>query len=269
MTEPMPTLFISHGPPTLAAIDHPAPRFWETLAQRIPRPSAIICVSAHWEAVRPTVTGAAMPGTVHDFGGPPPLFSLSYPAPGDPDLAERVRELLDDAGPAAGIDPDRGLDHGVWVPLIRIYPEADIPVLQLSVQTDAGPAHHLAIGRALAPLRREGVLILGSGGATHDLPSVSDHQRDDPPTDYARAFDDWLRETITAGNIDALLDYEKAAPEARRNHPWPAEHFLPLFVPLGAAVDSGPGRRIFDGFMYGVLSMAVYRWGNSGETAGG
>ncbi len=260
MTELMPTLFISHGPPTLAAIDHPAPRFWETLADRIPRPSAIICVSAHWEAVRPTVTGAATPGTVHDFGGPPPLFSLSYPAPGDPDLARRVRELLDDAGPAAGIDLDRGLDHGVWVPLIRIYPDAVIPVLQLSVQTDFNPAHHLAIGRALAPLRREGVLILGSGGATHDLPSVSDHQRDDPPTDYASAFDAWLRDAIAAGAIETLLDYENAAPEARRNHPFPAEHFLPLFVPLGAAIDGPPGRRIFEGFIYGVLSMAVYLW---------
>jgi 4,5-DOPA dioxygenase extradiol len=260
MTHPMPTLFISHGPPTLSLLETPAAMFLKGLGARLPRPEAILCISAHWEAWRPTLSGPAAPSTLHDFGGPPQLFDLHYPAPGNPGLAERVMGRLEENGMACGIDPERGLDHGAWVPLRLIYPDADIPVLQLSIQTDLGPDHHLALGRALAPLRREGVLIMGSGGATHNLPEIHGRGMTDPPVDYAGAFDDWLATCIGEGRTSELLNYKREGPSAERNHPWPAEHFLPLFVPLGAAGEGVPGRVLHRSFMYGLLSMAAYRW---------
>lgn len=260
MTQPMPTLFVSHGPPTLSILDAPAATFLKGLGAQLPRPRAILCISAHWEAWRPTVSGPAAPSTIHDFGGPPQLFNLRYPAPGDPALAGRVVELLKAGGLDAGIDPERGLDHGAWVPLRLIYPEAGIPVLQVSIQTETDPAHHFALGRALAPLRKEGVLILGSGGATHNLPEIQGHRMTGPPVDYAEAFDAWLEAVIRDGQTESLLNYEAEGPFAARNHPWPAEHFLPLFAPLGAAGEGVAGRPLHRSFMYGLLSMAAYRW---------
>lgn len=260
MTRPMPTIFVSHGPPALSILDVPAATFLRGLGADLPRPEAILCVSAHWEAWRPMASGPAAPSTIHDFGGPPPLFSLRYPAPGDPGLAGRVVQLLKAGGMDAGVDRERGLDHGAWVPLRLIYPEADIPVVQLSIQTESDPAHHVALGRALAPLRGEGVLILGSGGATHNLPEIHGHRLDDPPVDYAEAFDAWLERAIGDGRTTTLLNYAAEGPHADRNHPWPAEHFLPLFVPLGAAGEGAAGRLLHRSFLYGLLSMAAYRW---------
>jgi 4,5-DOPA dioxygenase extradiol len=218
-------------------------------------------MSAHWEAVAPMLSATARPDTIHDFSGPPILFEKLYPAPGHPDLAQRAMELLLDAGFEAGIDPSRGLDHGAWVPLMLMYPEANIPVLQLSVQTELDPEYHLALGRALRPLRHDGVLILGSGGATHNLPEIHQYQIDSPPPDYARAFDIWLEEAIIEGREDSLITYKKDGPSAEQNHPYPAEHFLPLFLPLGAAGSHTRGRPLHKAFMYGILSMAAYAWG--------
>jgi 4,5-DOPA dioxygenase extradiol len=141
-----------------------------------------------------------------------------------------------------------------------MYPDATIPVVQLSVQTELDPKHHVDLGRALRPLREDGFLILGSGGATHNLPEIHKYSSDSPPTDYASAFDTWLEEVITQGREDALLNYKEEGPSASRNHPYPAEHFLPLFVPLGAAGPGAKGRLIHKAFMYGVLSMAAYAW---------
>jgi 4,5-DOPA dioxygenase extradiol len=141
-----------------------------------------------------------------------------------------------------------------------MYPEADIPVLQLSVQSELDPHHHLALGRALQPLRQEGVLILGSGGATHNLPEIHQYGVDSPPPDYAVAFDTWLEKAIIEGREDSLLNYKEHSPSAKQNHPYPAEHFLPLFVPLGAAWPHARARRLHKAFMYGVLSMAAYAW---------
>ena len=157
-------------------------------------------------------------------------------------------------------DPSRGLDHGVWVPLILMYPEADIPVVQLSVQTELDPLHHLSVGRALQPLRERGVLILGSGGATHNLPEIHRYKAASLPPEYAVAFDNWLEEAVTQGREEALLNYREEGPSASRNHPYPAEHFMPLFVPLGAAGPGARGRACHKAFMYGVLSMAAYAW---------
>lgn len=255
-----PAVFVSHGMPAIVVQPGLTHHFFRGLGQTFDRPEAVICVSAHWEAVRPRLTTAIMPETIHDFSGPPILFEKHYPAPGDPDLAREALKLLTHAGIDAGTDPSRGLDHGVWVPLVLMYSEADTPVVQLSVQTELDPQHHLNVGRALRPLRERGVLILGSGGATHNLPEIHQYKVESPPPEYAVAFDTWLEEAITQGREDALLNYREEGPSASKNHPYPAEHFLPLFVPFGAAGPGAKGRLLHKAFMYGVLSMAAYAW---------
>ena len=256
----MATLFLSHGMPGILVRPGPTHDFLADLGKRFDRPRAVVCVSAHMEAVWPLLTAAETPETIHDFAGPPILFTQHYPAPGDPELAQRAVSLLKNAGFKATTHPSRGLDHGAWVPLKLMYPEADVPVIQLSVQTELDPGHHLQLGRVLQPLREEGVLILGSGGATHNLPEIGDYRVDSDPPAYAIAFDAWLEDAITMGRETALLDYEREGPSAQKNHPYPAEHFLPLFVPLGAAGAGTKGRVLHKAFMYGVLSMAAYVW---------
>lgn len=256
----LPTIFVSHGAPTLLIEQGPTHTFLQGLGDMFERPHGIVCISAHWETPSPRVTGTPRPQTIHDFYGfPRPLYELDYPATGDPVLASKVARLLQQSGSEADVDGSRGLDHGAWVPLMLAYPKAGVPVVQLSVQPRLGPRHHVKLGQALQPLRGEGVLILGSGGATHNLREFHAHAVDAAPADYAKAFDSWLEETITSGRQDELIDYERRAPAARRNHPT-AEHFLPLFVPRGAAGADARGRKIHEAFTYGVLSMAAYAW---------
>jgi 4,5-DOPA dioxygenase extradiol len=257
MTSTIPSVFVSHGAPTLVMEDIPARLFMTTLGRQLPRPKAILCISAHWETAAPTVSTAAAPETIHDFYGfPDTLYRLRYAAPGAPDLAERVVGLLGDAGIGGGIDASRGLDHGAWNPLLLIYPDADIPVTQLSIQSSLDPAHHAAVGRALRPLRDEGVLILASGGAVHNLRQF--HVDRDMPAPWAVSFDDWLAERIVAGEEDALVGYRQTRPEAPLAHPRD-EHFMPLFVALGAG--GGKGRALHRSFAHGSLSMAAFAWG--------
>ncbi len=257
----MNTLFISHGPPVMALLPVPSRDFLTSLGNALPRPEAVICVSAHWETVHPMVTGAAAPETIHDFYGfPRELYDMTYAAPGRPELARRIAETLRDAGMNASVDAERGLDHGAWIPLRLMYAAADIPVIQLSIQTENDPAHHLELGRMLADYRKEDILIMASGNAAHDLSAMAGRKLHDDPPDYVSAFDDWLEDAITAGDIPALLDYKRQATFAEQNHPFPAEHFLPLFTALGAAGDRAAGRLIHRSFMYGVLSMAAYAW---------
>ncbi len=256
-----PTLFISHGMPIMAIKPSPTHEFLKSLGRDLARPTAILCVSAHWEAVRPLLSSSAEPATIHDFYGfPRPLHEMQYPAPGDPDLAKKAADLLKQAGFEAGTDADRGLDHGAWVPLSLMYPEADIPVVQLSVQSDLDAARHFKLGETLQPLREAGVLIMGSGGATHNLEEMSNHAANAEPPEYAAAFDAWLEESVARGRTDTLIRFLEAGPSARKNHPFPAEHFLPLFVPLGAAGQGAPGRLLHRSFAYGVLSLAAYLW---------
>lgn len=256
----LPSVFVSHGAPTLLLDDTPTRSFIEGLGATVGRPRGIVCVSAHWEAPRPTVSASPAPGTIHDFFGfPPVLYTKRYPAAGDPALARRVASLLGAAGLDAAEDPSRGLDHGAWVPLMLMYPGADVPVVQLSVQPALGAGHHLELGEALAPLRDDGVLVLGSGGATHNLRDFGRHAIDAPPVTYAREFDDWLGDAVARGDEAALAGYADGAPHGRRNHPTP-EHFLPLLVSAGAAARGAPGRRIHAAFEYGVLSMAAFAW---------
>lgn len=259
----LPALFVSHGAPTLPLTDAPVRRFLAGLAATLAeRPKAILAVSAHWETERPAVNAVAVNETIHDFYGfPRALYEIRYPAPGSPALAERVRTLLAAGGLETDVDTRRGLDHGAWVPLQLIYPEADIPVVQLSVQTDLGPEHHLRLGRLLAPLRKEGVLILASGSFTHDLSSFRDytHAVDAPEPDWVTGFADWMDAALREGRTDDLLGYRDKAPQARRNHPT-EEHLLPLFVALGAG-GSTDVRHLHASTTHGILRMDVYGFG--------
>lgn len=257
---PLPALFVSHGAPTLAVDPSRAHDFLKSVAEQLPRPDAILCVSAHWESERPCVSLAAQPKTIHDFGGfPDALYQLAYPAPGAADLARRSMTLLEQVGERVDASDERGLDHGAWVPLMLMYPEADIPVTQLSVQTARGAATHLALGRALAPLRKEGVLILGSGGAVHNLSHWFNDPSDVP--DWAVAFDDWLCAKVLAGAIDDLVAYRGRAPEAETAHPT-EEHFLPFHVALGAGGSgNGSGNRVLHRSYQGSLAMTAFAFG--------
>lgn len=253
----LPALFVSHGAPTLLLEGGPTVKFLSQLGSELDRPRAVLCVSAHWESDAPIVSTAERPETIHDFYGfPPALYEMRYDAPGAPGLAERVRALLVDAGLGGATDPGRGLDHGAWVPMKLMYPAADIPVLQLSVQSRRDPAHHVAVGRALAPLREEGVLILGSGSAIHNLRELK--WGDGEPEPWARDFAGWLDHAVEAGAEEDLVQYRRRAPSGARAHPTD-EHFLPLFVALGAG--GGKGRRLHGAFSHRNLGMHAYAWG--------
>lgn len=254
-------IFVSHGAPTLLLEKVPARLFLEGLAATIPRPRAILMVSAHWDTRIPTVNAVARNETIHDFCGfPDALYAMRYPAPGNPELADRIADLLVAAGLPFALDDKRGLDHGAWVPLMLAWPEADMPVLQLSVQGHLGPGHHLEVGRALAPLAGEGVLIMGSGGFTHDLSGWRSHGGEAEP-EWVTAFAKWFDKALTEGRICDLLAYRSLAPHATRNHPT-EEHLLPLFVALGAAGPNANGRRRHAGTTCGTLHMDAYDFGN-------
>ena len=255
----LPTLFVSHGAPTLAIVDSPANRFLRELGKTLPRPKAILVASAHWETRGgPAVSLAARPDTIHDFGGfPDALFAIQYPAPGAPGVAARAASRLAQAGIASAQSPTRGLDHGAWVPLHLMYPDADIPVAQISIVRGASPAEHERIGRALAPLRDEGVLIIGSGSLTHNLYEFRGQPIDVAAPEWVSTFGDWMKARLAANDLPALRDYRTQAPHAERNHP-SEEHLLPLYVVLGAAGETARAERLHASYEYGILAMDVY-----------
>ena len=255
----LPTIFVSHGAPTLVIEPSPARDFLVALGRdidaRFGRPAAVVAVSAHWETSVPAASIAASPATIHDFGGfPDQLHRMRYAAPGAPTTAQEVVRRLTAAGVEATTDRDRGLDHGAWVPLCLMYPDADVPVTQLSVQPSRDPRHHHRIGEALRPLREEGVLLLGSGSITHNLRELSARPAEEAP--HVRQFVDWIAERAAAGDAASLLDYRRLAPHAERNHPTD-EHLLPLFVVLGAAA-SQRLRRIHASVTFGSLRMDAF-----------
>lgn len=253
----MPVVFLSHGAPTLAVEKTQETQAWAELAAQMPRPDAILAISAHWDTDAPSVSSAARPKTIHDFQGfPRELYQQRYPAPGAPHLAELAVGALADAGIPCAVDPERGLDHGAWVPLKWMYPQADIPVTQLSVQAHLGARHHYALGRALAPLRDEGVLILASGGIVHNLREIQSQARE--PVAWAQEFNEWMAARVAAGEVDELLDYRSLAPSADRSHPTD-EHLEPFFVALGAG--GLPARRLPLGIQMGSLGMDSYVFG--------
>ncbi|MEW6689505.1 MAG: class III extradiol ring-cleavage dioxygenase [Pseudomonadota bacterium] len=256
MAAPLPVLFLSHGSPMHALEPGAVRAAWQRLARALPRPKALLVASAHWETHLPMLGGGAKPETIHDFYGfPKPLYEIEYPAPGEPALAERALALLKAAGFTAAIDGCRGLDHGAWSPLLHMYPQADVPVAQVSMQTELGPRHHLALGRALAPLAAEGILLIGSGHMTHNLRE----RRNGPPAGYVREFQDWVKSRIEQHDLESLADYRSLTPHGARAHPT-EEHFLPLFFALGAAPERYRAERVYDTIETGSLAMDAYRF---------
>lgn len=253
---PLPSVFLSHGSPMHALQAGDAGLAWAALGKRLGKPKAIVVASAHWETNVPMVTGSARPETIHDFSGfPEPLYRIRYTAPGAPAVAQRASQLLKDHGFTAAIDGCRGLDHGTWSPLLYMYPDADVPVVQLSLQPELGTRHHLALGRALRPLEEDNVLVIGSGHMTHNL---RDWMRGaGAPAPYAAQFAEWVRERLEARDLDTLADYRSRSPHGARAHPTD-EHFLPLFVALGAAREDYEPERILKTVDAGVLAMDAY-----------
>lgn len=228
------------------------------LGQRLPRPRALLVISPHWDTPEARVSGASAPETIHDFYGfPAPLYELRYAAPGAPELAQRVRALLAAASIRCEVDAVRGLDHGAWSPLRFLYPEADLPVTQLSLQSNLTPTRQRDIGAALRALTQDGVLIIGSGSMTHNLSEFRGNHLDSPPLPYVLEFQSWFAARLAQGDMQALLDYRERAPHARRAHP-SDDHLLPLYVALGAAGDSPRAERVIDEVVYGMLAMDAY-----------
>lgn len=253
----MPTLFVSHGAPTFALEPGEAGRELAALARTLPAPRAILVASPHWMTAGVSVTTSERPETIHDFGGfPRPLYDLRYPAPGAPELAERAISLLAAAGVDARAEPHRGLDHGAWVPLLHMYPEASVPVVQVSMPGRRPASWFHAFGQALSPLREEGVLILGSGSLTHNLYEFTGGAAGTEP--YVQAFAQWIADTLAANDVDALLDYRRLAPHAERAHPTD-EHLMPLMFAHGAAGRHPVAKRLAaSDVRYGMLAMDAY-----------
>jgi 4,5-DOPA dioxygenase extradiol len=254
----MPVLFVSHGAPTLPLEPGDTGAAWKKLGEQLPKPSAILMISAHWESRIPTISRAVQPETIHDFSGfPAELYKLQYPAPGAPAMAQAAATALQQAGIPVQLDDTHGLDHGAWVPLSLMYPKADIPVAQLSLQPDRDPAWHIALGRALRPLGEQGVLIVGSGSITHNLRAMFKHPPGAPVPDWVTEFCDWMAERIEAGDLEALSAYRTRAPHAVQNHPTD-EHLLPLFVALGAANNIANATHLNRVMTYGLLAMDAW-----------
>jgi 4,5-DOPA dioxygenase extradiol len=254
----LPTLFLSHGSPMLAIEASPAGRFLDGLGDALPRPRAIVVASAHFMTDRPMLGGHAQPHTVHDFGGfPEPLYQIQYPAPGLAPLAEALAGRIEAAGLSAKVRPGHGLDHGVWVPLRRMYPKADIPVVPLSVMPHRDAAAHLAVGEALAGLRDEGVLVVGSGGFVHNLGDLDWAHKDGPMPAWAAEFSQWMHARLAANDRATLLDWQRQAPHAAHAHPT-VEHLMPLFVALGAAGPEAQVRPLHRSHEYGSLALDAF-----------
>ncbi|WP_122500285.1 DODA-type extradiol aromatic ring-opening family dioxygenase [Pseudomonas viridiflava] len=253
-----PSLFISHGSPMLALQPGESGPALARLAAEMPRPRAIVMVSAHWESHELLVNGNPQPETWHDFGGfAAELFAVQYPAPGLPDLTREVVELLAASDLPARIDSRRPFDHGVWVPLSLMYPQADIPVVQISLHSRQGPELQTRVGKALAGLRADGVLIIGSGSITHNLGELNwngDSARVEP---WAQAFRDWMIDKLASDDESALHQYRSLAPHAVRAHP-SDEHLLPLYFARGAGDEFSIAHQ---GFTMGALGMDIYRFG--------
>ncbi len=251
MSTKMPAVFLGHGSPMNAIEDNAFRRAWSGLAAQLPRPKAILCISAHWETRGVALTAAERPETIHDFYGfPPQLFAVQYPAPGDPGLAQTAAQLL--APWSARLDARRGLDHGSWSVLWPMYPRADVPVVQLSLDTNEPASFHYELARALAPLREQGVLILGSGNIVHNL-RLLDYRRPDG-FDWTARFDREVRARIEARDHDALIRYDEFGDDARRAIPTP-EHYLPLLYVLALQDERERASFFNDQTVMGSISM--------------
>lgn len=252
----LPTLFVSHGAPLFATqpgTTGPALRRW---AEQYPKPRSILVMSPHWMARTPLVMASPAPQTYHDFGGfPQELYELQYPAPGNPALAQEVVDLLHAAGIDAGLDTRRPFDHGAWVPLLHMFPQADVPVVQVALPAHWGPTEVFKLGQAVQGLRERGVLIMGSGSMTHNLGEFFGGEREPDP--YVIEFSRWVEDALVRGDTAALRDYRSLAPHALRAHP-SEDHFLPLFFALGAAGPEARPAYISREVMHSMLAMDAF-----------
>ena len=260
MPSVMPAVFFGHGNPMNAIEENDYTRGWATIGARLPRPKAILAISAHWYLPSTLITAMDRPRTIHDFGGfPHELYEVSYPAPGDPALVRRVQELLSPLV-AAGPDHRWGLDHGTWSVLIHVYPKADIPVVQLSIDETRPASFHYDIGRRLQPLRDEGILIIGSGNVIHNLHAYAWGKHPVEPFDWAVRFEQKARELIRSGNHAPLVAYETLGRDAMLAAPTP-DHYLPLLYVLGASRDGELVTFPIEGVDGGSISMLTVRIG--------
>jgi 4,5-DOPA dioxygenase extradiol len=255
----MPTIFFGHGNPLNALQDNEWSRGWAALGQRLPRPRAVLSVSAHWYLPGTALTAMARPRTIHDFGGfPRELFEVQYPAPGDLDLVRRVHELLQPL--EIRDDLSWGLDHGTWSVLRHVFPDADVPVVQLSIDEMQPSAFHYELGRRLRPLRDEGILVIGSGDVVHNLHTYAWGQRPVEPFDWALRFETRARELMLQGDHHALIDYESLGRDAELSIPTP-DHYLPLLYVLGASTANEPVTFPVEGMDGGSISMLSVQFG--------
>jgi 4,5-DOPA dioxygenase extradiol len=266
LSQPMPAIFFGHGNPLNALLQNAYTDGWATLGKALPRPTAVLCVSAHWYLPGTAVTAMPRPRTIHDFGGfPRELYEVNYPAPGSPALAQRVRQLLSpllmSGSPAAEVALDQtwGLDHGAWSVLCHVFPEAEVPVVQLSIDETRPPRFHFELGKLLQPLRDEGVLVIGSGNLIHNLHSYAWGKHDVAPFDWAVRFETQAREMLLQGNDERLVDYEALGRDALLSAPTP-DHYLPLLYVLGLR---RPGETVtfpvagFDGGSISMLTIQI------------
>ncbi len=260
-----PVFFISHGAPTFALEPGRLGPQLTTLGQQLSGVKAVLVVSPHWQTREVQVMTTAQPETVHDFGGfPRALYELQYPAAGHPQLASLAAEILKQAGWRVSLETKRGLDHGAWVPLRHLLPDAQVPVFQVSMPHTLTTAQALALGQALAPLREQGVMIMASGSMTHNLYEY--RQGNVPAADYAVEFTQWIRQAVNQNDAQSLVDYARLAPHAQRAHPTD-EHYLPLLVAMGAHAADEAYQLIDGGITNGILSMESYAWGVSAGVA--
>ncbi len=255
----LPAIFFGHGNPMNALLDNQYTRRWNAIGRSLPRPTAILSISAHWYVPGTGVTVSTAPRTIHDFGGfPKELYQIRYPAPGDPELAKRVARLL--APLSVVLDTSWGLDHGTWAVLKHVFPEADIPVVQLSIDETKPPEWHFEIARRLAPLRDEGVLIAGSGNLVHNLHTCAWGKEVREPYDWVVRFEQQAREMLTAGEDRPLVDYEKLGRDAMLSIPTP-DHYLPLLYVLGTRQAGEPAAFPVEGVDGGSVSMLAVQIG--------
>jgi len=254
-----PALFVSHGAPTFAVQPGLLGPALRRLGEQIADVRAVVVVSAHWQTPGVQVMRTAVPETIHDFGGfPPELYRLQYRSPGSPQIAGETARVLEASGYKVSFDDNRGLDHGVWVPLRYLNAKANIPVLQVSLPYDLSAEGAVLLGNALAPLRDSGVMIIGSGSLTHNLYEIGRASADDAA--YAQTFAAWIRHHVQRRDMAALVDYRRRAPAAERAHPT-EEHFFPLLVAMGASGLDDTVQAIEGGMTYGILSMESYGFG--------
>jgi 4,5-DOPA dioxygenase extradiol len=259
VSTPLPALFVGHGNPMNALQENPWTRAWAALGAALPRPRAVLAISAHWFISAPAVTAMATPRTIHDFGGfPRELFEVRYPAPGDAALAARVQQLL--APLEVSADRAWGLDHGTWSVLRHVFPQADIPVVQLSIDETQPPAFHYELGRQLRPLRQEGILLMGSGDVVHNLHAYAWGRHLQEPYDWALRFEAHVRDSLVAGNHAPLVDYVSFGRDALLAVPTP-EHYLPLLYVLGASTPAEPVSFPVEGMDGGSVSMLAVQFG--------